>query len=929
MAKLTQSIRDATKQKSELKSDLTLESPSANSISKPAWCLSVAESYAESRATSSGLTAHEAADRSKRFGTNQLAGTPPRSAFSILFAQLKGFLNYILMAAVLFGVIAGDLKDAAMISAVVIFNTILGFFQEFRAEKTLEALKSMVAPNAQVRRQGVVIKVPAAEVVPGDTILLEAGDRVPADGRIVVAHALEIDESSLTGESVSTAKRDAEFDRADAPLADRFNMAYMGTVVTRGRGELLVTAIGGLAEIGKIASQLGEVKVKLTPLQIQLGHLGKFLALIVLAVVIVLAVFEYLRGESFRQMMMEAVALGVAAVPEGLPALVTVTLALGLRRMSKRHVIVKRLVAVETLGCTTVICSDKTGTLTMNQMTAKSIWHRQRLFTVSGEGYERNGIVERLGASSATDLSRVLIPAALCNDSQVSDGKLIGDPTEGALLVLAEKDGVDIRIAKSRYLRIAEVPFDSRHKFMATLHDEGGRQTIFAKGAPEVLLELCTRFETEHGPVAMTNELRSLVLSQNASFGGQGLRVVAIASRDAPALIRAGDLLVQIRDLDFQGLVGIMDPPRSEAKAAINKCLRAGIAVKMITGDHAATASAIARDLGIEGHALTGSDLDKMDDGELAECLAGTGIFARLSPKHKIRIVKALQAKSAVVAMTGDGVNDAPALKAADIGVAMGTGTEVAKEAATMILTDDNFATIVKAVEEGRTIYDNIVKFVRYQLSTNMGALLTVSVGPLFELPFPLQPIQILWVGMIMDGPPAIALGLEQARKGIMAELPRRTNARILTWSRLRVLLFYGSIMAAGTLGVLAFGVSDKSTEKALTMAFSTFVLFQFFNIFNARSETATAFGNNFFSNPRLWAALATVIALQVLMVHWSPLGSLFGTVPMTLPEWGLCTLVASSVLILEELRRLSMRPFWAAKHFTKGVPRENCTRRR
>ena len=836
---------------------------------------------------------------------------PRRSVWAVLSSQFKGFLNLLLLGAAVVAWAVGDLKDAVMIGAVTGFNAILGFVQEHRAESALLALRRMVPLRARVRRGNETTEVAADELVPGDVVLLVPGDRVSADGRLFLCLALEVDESALTGESVPVRKDAQPVLPLTTVLAERVNVVFMNCLVTRGRAELVVSATGRNTEMGRIAGMLETAKQAPTPLQVQLDHLAKRLAAIAIAVVAVICGFELARGEALAQVAIEAVALAVAAIPEGLPAVVTVTLALGLQRMARHQAIVKRLAAVETLGCTTVICSDKTGTLTMNQMTVRAFSFAGRRYEVSGEGYRPEGeITAKVGAApSPADLTQLLRPVALCNDSRVQDGVLLGDPTEGALVTLALKGKVDVEQLRTQLPRVAEIAFESEHRFMATFHREGEVVRVFVKGAPGALLERSRVVLTAEGERPLADAERAQLKGENDSLAASGLRVLAVAVREvsAAAFGEHTDLGKFIADLTFMGLIGMMDPPRAEAREAIVQCRRAGISVKMITGDQRTTAAEIAKGLGLEGTAVTGAELDEMDEAALAAALPGIAVFARVAPEHKLRIVTALQAAGQVVAMTGDGVNDAPALRQADIGVAMGSGTEVAKGAASMVLTDDNFSTIVRAVQEGRVIYDNIVKFVRFQLSTNMGALLTVFLAPFCGLNSPLGAAQILWVAMISDGPPAVALGLDTGRVGVMDEPPRAADAHILTWRRLLGLLFYGAIMAAGTLSVLRLAL-DHAPRQASTLAFTTFVLFQVFNVFNVRAEKGTAFNRQMFTNYRLWTALGIVIALQAASIYVAPLQRVFGTVPLTLADWAICAGIASTVLIAEELRKLGAR---------------------
>ena len=856
-----------------------------------------------------GLAADAASQRLTQYGENRLVEAKPRPLWLKFLDQFKNFLVIVLLFAAVLAWAVGDLKDAVVILLVVVFNAALGFYQEHRAEQTLAALKNMLAASARVRRAGQIVELDAALLVPGDIVLLEAGDRIPADGRLLAAHALEVDEAALTGESHAVGKSTAALAAADLPLGDRLNMLYMNTVVTRGRAEMLVTATGMVTEMGKLAGMIAAAPESDTPLQIQLDTLGKKLAAIAGLVVTLIFILDFARGLPWTQAAMTAVALAVAAIPEGLPAVVTVTLAIGMWRMAKNRAILKKLSAVETLGSTTVICSDKTGTLTLNQMTARAGWFAGSRFAVSGEGYLPAG---EIGCDAATPgLRALLLPMALCTDSRVRDGALIGDPTEGALWVLAQKGGLNPEHEQDEQPRIAEIPFDSAHKFMATFHHAGETVEMFIKGAPDVLLARSTAWLATDGEVLLDDAVRARIEAENEYLATQALRVLAVARRVIPAqdFDPAGDLMAWARDWSFLGLAGLMDPPRAEAKRAIAQCKDAGIQVKMITGDHKLTAAAIGRELGLTGEVVSGAELDAMADAELTRRIDRIDVFARVSPAHKVKIVQALKADGHVAAMTGDGVNDAPALKAADIGVAMGiTGTAVTKEAATLVLTDDNFATIVKAVEEGRVVYDNIVKFVRFQLSTNIGAILTVLAATLLGWPAPFTAIQLLWINIIMDGPPAMTLGIEPARPGIMQDKPRRQSAQILTGGRLARLALYGATMMVGTLYMFQYGLGVSGQAYALTLAFTTFVLFQFFNAFNARAEHGSVFNANFFRNGKLWLALAGVLALQVMAVHWQPAQAIFGTVDLRLEDWLLATLVASSVLLLDEARKLLLK---------------------
>jgi len=842
-----------------------------------------------------GLAAEDVELRLRRHGPNRLAETPPRSRWAILFDQFRNLLIVVLIGAAVLAGLVGDVKDMVVIGIVLLINALLGFLQEVRAERSLAALKAMLVARARVRRDGAVIEIDAADLVPGDVVLLDAGDRVPADGRILGGPGMEVDESTLTGESTPVAKT-TEALTGDLPLADRRNLVFMNTVVTRGRGEVLVTTTGMESEVGRIAGLLDAAESGDTPLQVQLHALGRRLALVAAAAVTVFATLSLLRGESVSDTVLASVALAVAAIPEGLPAVVTVTLAIGTSQMAKRGAIVKRLASVETLGATSVICSDKTGTLTLNEMTVQEAWLPDGRHEVTGRGYEEGGSVRPAAGPALTE---VLAGLVRCNDSHLVDGRPVGDPMEAALLVLADKGGLDVATVRTDADRVAEVPFDSAHKFMATVHRVAGELRLEVKGAPDVLLERCSGSDTVG---------RETVAAEVDRMAEGGMRVIALASRPVTEaeLAAVADPVALVDDLRLTALVGLVDPPRPEAADAIALCRRAGVSVKMITGDHSATARAIAAELGIRGDVVTGAEIDRLDDDALAARIGDIGVVARVSPEHKVRLVRVLQANGEVVAMTGDGVNDAPALKTADIGVAMGiTGTEVSKEAASMVLTDDNFATIVTAVERGRTIYDNIVKFVRFQLSTNLGAIGTLIGAPLLGLPVPFTALQVLWVNLIMDGPPAMALGVDPPARDTMSRAPRRPDDRILHGRRLRVLVGYGAVMAVGTLGVLAWAMDNSTEAHALSLAFTTFVLFQVFNVFNARAEDRSIFSRDLFTNGKLWAAVLGVVVLQVLAVTVDPVQEVFGTVDLDADDWLVAVGVASSILWLDELRKL------------------------
>jgi Ca2+-transporting ATPase len=874
-----------------------------------------------------GLAPAEAARRLELFGPNRLAEAKARPKWKRFLDQFRDLLIIILIvAAVVSFVVSGDVKTPIVILIVVVVNAVLGYVQQNKAEASLEALKKMLQLRSKVRRGGEVVEIDADEMVPGDIVLVEAGDRIPADGRLLMLANLEIEEAALTGESQPVAKALDAIDREGLSIGDRLNTVYKNTTVTRGRGEFVVTGTGMETEIGKIAGLLRAQETQKTPLQIQLDKLGHTLALMAGVIVALVFVIGLVRGEDIGELFLTAVALAVATIPEGLPAVVAVTLAIGASKMAKQNAIVKQLAAVETLGATSVICSDKTGTLTLNQMTARNLVYAGRSHEVTGEGYAPNGQILGTTDEDPHDLDLALMPMALCSDAVVRGEEMVGDPTEGALVTLAAKGGIEAAAARSRHPRLAEVPFDSATKFMATFHawkNEAGHEVVrcFVKGAPDVVAR---RSVTMMGPARAAAAPAGSVLDdirpENAALADQGLRVLAVAQRDFETevfqeyLDQGGDLDDLCNDLVFLALIGIVDPPRPEAKAAIDECKRAGIQVKMITGDHASTAAAIGRELGLEGDAVSGADLDKMSDSALVERIDGIGVFARVAPTHKLELVKALQREGNVVAMTGDGVNDAPALKAADIGVAMGiTGTEVSKEAATMVLTDDNFTTIVRAVRNGRSIYDNIIKFIKFQLSTTLGFAFTFLVASIFNISGgkPFTAIQILWVNLIMDGPPAMALGVDPPAGDVMERKPRRMGEQILNPSRLSKIIFYAVIMGVGTLAVLSLAPGEPLSGEATvagTMGFTTFVLFQFFNILNTRDDTRSAFSRYTFTNRWLWYSLIGVLVLQVLVVQVPFLERIFDTEPLSLTQWGICIAVASSILWLEEIRKAVVR---------------------
>lgn len=853
--------------------------------------LKLGELYRRLGCGPTGLSEGEAGNRLARLGPNRLPERPPRPAWAVFFDQFRNLLTLMLIAAGLLAGLVGDLTDMAVVLAVTLFNACLGFIQERRAGKLLDALRGMLAQKARVRRAEGEAVIAAERLVPGDLVILKAGDRVPADGRIAVAGDLEADEAALTGESLPVEKDSAALDRDDVPLAERSCMLFMNSVITRGRAEMVVTATGPATEMGKVALLLQSAEEEPTPLQRRLDQLGRRLALIAGLVVALVLAQGLLAGLPWAHMLLTAVALAVAAIPEGLPAVVTVTMALGMARMAAKGAVVRRMAAVETLGSTAVICSDKTGTLTEGRMSVVALWALDRRHDVEPDDRPEG-------------LEAVLRPAALCTEARLdAEGRVVGDPTESALLSLALRAGVTAGGRRRR----TELPFSSERKWMAVLDQgEDGAAALWVKGAPDRVLDLCSAVLGADGPRPLDDGERRVLAAALDEMADHGLRVVALAGRPADP---DEELNETLGGLMLTGLAGLADPPRAGAARSIAECRAAGIAVKMITGDHRRTAAAIARSLGLEGGTVDGVELDAMDDAELARRVEGIAVFARVTPEHKVRIVRALKSRGLVTAMTGDGVNDAAALRNADIGVAMGrTGSDVTREAAAMVLTGDDFTTIVRAVREGRVIADNIVKFVRFQLATNIGALLTVMAAPLLGLPLPFTPVQILWVNIIMDGPPAMALAFDPPRRGLMSRPPISRDASILPLRRLGRLLGMGGLMAAATLAAPFLAGGDWHSPWAGSLAFTTFVLFQVFNVFNARVGGESILKGGMEPNPKLFAALAGIVALQAAAIHWPPLQTLFGTVDLSAQQWAIAVGLGVSVLLLEEGRKLAKR---------------------
>lgn len=833
---------------------------------------------AELNITEQGLTGQDALLRLKKYGENNLPEKKKRSRIGIFLDQFKNYLIFILLVAAVTEVFIGKYTEAFAIFVVLLINAALGYTQEYKAQTSIEALRRISAPKAKVLRDGVRTQIDTSKIVPGDIIFLETGDKVPADARLLEIVNLAAEESSLTGESIPVEKT---IEVLDLQTDERTNMVFQGTIIIKGRGTAVVTATGINTEIGKIA-ELIQSEEESTPLEIKLEQLGRHIGYIVGFICIVVFVTGFIRGEEEFNLFITTVSLAVAAIPEGLPIVVTVTSAIGIQRMAKKNALIRRLPSVETLGSTTVICTDKTGTLTCNQMTVKKIYANREVIEVTGVGYSTEGKFSK----DPKDYDILLKAGALCNDASIA-GQNFGDPTEIALLVCAAKAGQIKEDLEKETPRTSEIPFTPERKYMITIHGN----TSYAKGAPDILLNLCDSVLINGKSIRLTIKEKDEILAAFEKLAGDALRVLGIA-------YKPGEF--SEKGFIFLGLQGMMDPPRKEVKEEIQKCRNAGIKVVMITGDHPSTAAAIGKQIGLEVKILTGRQIDELPD--LNSVVEDIIIFARVSPEHKLRIVEALKSHGHIVAMTGDGVNDAPALKKADIGIAMGiSGTDVAKEASDMILSDDNFKSIVSAVEEGRGIYENIKKFLRFQLSTNAGAILTVFIGTLAGLPLPLTALQLLWINVIVDGPPALSLSVEPLDPESMKQPPRNPREQILSRKMLTYIFVTGSMMTIGTLGIFSYTLSSP---KAQTLAFTTFVFFQLFNVLNCRSNIHSIFKIGFFSNRISILSITGVILIQAAIVYLPQVQGAFGTVPLSLKDWLFSAAVASSIFIAFEISK-------------------------
>jgi Ca2+-transporting ATPase len=836
-----------------------------------------------------GLSGQEASKRLTEYGPNELQAAHRVSPWTLLLEQFKNILIIILLIATALSAVLGHEIEAIAIAVIVLFAVLLGFAQEYRAERAIEALRKMAAPTASVLRDGQEVEVAARQIVPGDIILIRAGDKIPADARLVEAVNLQIEEAALTGESVPSEKNIAPIDKAEPALGDRANMAFAGTAATYGRGKAVAVATGMNTEFGKIAKMLQTVETGRTPLQENLDKVGRALAIAAFVVVIIIVALGLLRGQPFIEMFIFGIALAVAVVPEALPAVVTISLAIGVQRMVRRHALMRRLPAVETLGSTSVICSDKTGTLTKDEMTGRKIYAAGFELEVTGAGYEPKGQFLRQGSpiEPTNTLKQFLQAGALASDANIvhEEGHwtVKGDPTEGALVVAAAKAGLDKVDLDAQYPRVNEIPFTSETKRMTTLHKVGQKVIACSKGAPEIILDSCTRQLSDKGEMPLDSAGRKAILETARRMAGEALRVLAVASKIDASFESAE------REMTFLGLVGMIDPPRPEAKAAVKTCESAGIKAIMITGDHPITAQAIARELGIlkTGRVVTGDELEKMPDSELEREVQNIEVYARVSPAHKLRVVTALQKQGHVVAMTGDGVNDAPALKKADIGIAMGiTGTDVSKEAAAMMLTDDNFASIVAAVEEGRGIFSNIKKYLMYLLSSNLGEIGLMGIATLAGMPLPLSAVQILYVNLATDGLPALALAVDPPEADLMQRRPRNPRTGIFTRPVIALMMAGGIWSTIVNIGLFLWALnSGRSKEEAMTMTFVSLVLIQFFKAYNFRSDRHSVL-NHPFANKWLNIAILWELALLTIVVYLPILHRPFGTFSLTFVDW-------------------------------------------
>jgi len=864
-----------------------------------------------------GLSDAQAAELLQRHGPNLIAEPERISKIRLFLHQFASPLIYILILAAIITVYLQEYKDSSVIIAVVLFNAFIGFFQEFKAEKSVLALKQMAAPKARVLRQGREREIPSELLVPGDVVILDSGVKVPADVRLFRTVELRVDEALLTGESLPATKTSSPLPEENLTPGDQRNMAFMGTVVLMGRGRGVVVETGGSTILGSIAEEVKRLAPSQAPLQEKLARFANLLGLIVLAAAAVLFLLGVLTGESPRDMFMTVVAAAVAAIPEGLPVVVTITLARSVALMAKRNAIIRRLPAVETLGSTTVICSDKTGTLTKNEMTVKLIYDGEKAYEVTGSGYQPTGEILQawlpVEMSARGDLERVLRIGLLCNEAELyeedNEYKVSGDPTEGALIVSAVKGGLDPITEREMYPQIAAIPFESDWGYMATLHQIQDKRYIFVKGAPEKVVHMCTECMFGNG------DKMKIIMRVADNLAKDGLRVLAMAFKEVPPDTEEITHQDVAQDLIVAGLQGMIDPPREEVIEAIAGCKRAGIRVIMITGDHAVTAQAIARKLGlgeVDPQVITGRELEQISDDELYEKVKEVSVFARVAPDHKLRITEQLLQHGEIVAVTGDGVNDTPALKAAHIGVAMGkTGTDVAKEASDMVIADDNFASIFWAVKEGRIVFDNIRKVTFFLIPTGIAAILSIIGTVILGLPMPYLPAQLLWINLVTNGFQVIALAFEPGEKDVDRRPPRNPREGIMSSVLVQRTVIVGLLIAVGVIVKFVYGIEHgENLDHARTMAVTTMVFFQFFQAINSRSEFQSIFRLNPFTNPLLVYALLASTFAQLAVIYAPPLQWVFRTVPLTPFEWLLLLGLSLSVILVVEIDKLIRRKF-------------------
>lgn len=876
-----------------------------------------------------GLSSTEATNRLKSYGSNILEEEKEKPAWKKWLEQYKAYMQIVLVIAAIVGLLIGEIRTFILLILLTVFIANLGYRQEAKASKSVAELNKMMKVVSKVRRDGSVTQIDADKIVPGDIVIVDAGDRVPADGRILVAANLQVEEAALTGESMAVDKKTDMITKKDIPLGDRVSMAFMNTNVTRGHGEILVTQTGMNSEVGHIATMLKEHKVGKTPLMQQIDRVTLFIIGVAVLAFICILIIGLSQGGSFTNLFNIGISLAIGSIPDALPAVVTTILAMGMVAMAKKNAIIKNLPAVETLGSTSAINSDKTGTLTMNQMTVRNISTAQHRYTVSGEGYSFDGKIKRTEGEPEEDLDYVLFPCALCIDTDIKDGEVVGDPTEAALYVLAEKGGLNVREFRKNNPRIASIPFDSEYKFMATFHKMKTREGVpviraYIKGAPDVILGMSAYGLMPDGSASdLSADSRKKVEEENERIASEGLRVLALAQKDfeQSSFDPDADLMQLMNGLTMTALIGEVDPPRAEAKDAIRKAKQAGVRVRMITGDHAVTAEAIGRELGIHGRTITGAEFASLTEGEALNQIDEIGVLARVAPEHKVRLVKTLKKKGNIVAMTGDGVNDAPSIKTADIGIAMGiTGTDVAKGAAKMILVDDNFKTIVTAIEEGRKIYDNLQKFLRIQIANMFMFILAFLGSSIFAIAGTalFTPGQVLWVHMLVVAPIGVMFGLDMASPGIMTRKPRKHDEEIISKGMYVRLFIAGAFMAAASLYVYHMGeIHYGSMQIGQTMGLVSISLMNIFLALNLRFPKDTAFQSATFSNTRLlyaylWILLGTILITESRIFH-----ELFGTVSLDAYQWGICFIPAILLFIIGELFKGYLR-YSNRKHHSK-----------